>query len=837
MKPPSRLSLEITDAGLKRDAGCKLCRLSSSCETPCTLGVGDVPATGMIIGESPGNDQAGKLLTTLLDEVGLSRDEVYITNAVRCRPPDNRTPTKREMASCSVWTNYEISQVKPKAILLLGGTPLKAVLGLTGIKKLRGTPIEKDGISYLPTLHPAYVLRDERFRGVLKTDLKKFKAMMRGGGRVSTPGLNVRIVRSRLDLEDMIDNVRQDYGMTFDLETSSLNAFTGYPVSLGVGTRDTQWIILINHSQEKSNPKFVERCVEELTNLNKPKCGHNVKFDSLWMKEYFGVDWFGDHDTMLAHYVLDENSLHGLDAVASEKYGALDWDVPLSLKHGLTGTVDQHCEYLALDVFYTYKLWMDQMDELDDELSVKRLFEKLIMPVSQMYTQIEYNGVYVDQEKFNKCEHKLRGDIAAAEIELNRHFPGVNWGSTQQVAKVLFDDLELTPLDKTAKGKPSTSESVLKRLAAHHPIPALLMKRRAAAQQLSFFIEGWKPYFVNGRLHPSFKIHGTVTGRPSCVDPNLQQIPRDPFIRQLITAPEGWELVEVDLSQIELRLAADMSGDPEMMRCFTEGIDIHWLTAMREIFRGDGYYEEILETIRRCTNQEVAEYDECYEIMLRIGPDRAAEYGPPKSDTFPGWKEVRKRAKAINFGYLYGMWWKKFIDYARDNYDVIVDDRQAQASRVSFFDLYRRLPDYHKKQRGFANRHGYVRSLFGRKRRLPHAQSWDDKMKRQEAERQAINSPIQSCASDLNLCSALELTRRHSSRYMRIVGTVHDSILIEVRKDKLRLVVADALRIMRKPAMLKEFDIVFKVPMEAEAKIGPWSLGIDPEKYYLREGL
>jgi DNA polymerase-1 len=428
-------------------------------------------------------------------------------------------------------------------------------------------------------------------------------------------------------------------------------------------------------------------------------------------------------------------------------------------------------------------------------------------------------------------EKKLREDIFQLDLQLNAYFPKVNWGSPQQVAEVLFDKIGLDPLDRTEAGKPSTSESVLKRLAEQHPVPNLLMKRRAAQQQLSFFVEGWKPYIIKGRIHPSFKIHGTTTGRLSCANPNLQQVPRDFYIRQLITAKPGYVLIEADLSQIELRILAELSGDPEMMRCFQTGIDVHWLTALREIFRGGAYHDEVIATCISITRKNHLEYEDCHEILLKAGPDLAAEIGPKKSDVWPGWKEVRKYAKAINFGYAFGMWWKKFKDYARDNYDVVVTDEQAQASRQNYFDLYAKLPGWHNRQKAFARRHGYVRSLTGRKRRLPRAMDNFESFEKGEAERQSINSPVQGFASDLNLMVALAMRKQFSPKVFQLVGTVHDAILAEVRIDKVKEVVKFLRMILKHPPLLDEFDISMRVPLDGEIKIGPWGQGVSPEKW------
>lgn len=850
--PPSSNLLKRCESTLKRDARCKMCRLHQTTDNVCILGTGPLTAKGVIVGEAPGASEeeggepfigrSGKLLRRLMKEVGIKDSDVYITNAVHCRPPENRTPTKGEIKNCAPWLKYELGQVEPKVVLLLGGTPLLAVTGQTGIKKLRGQPIEKDGVFYLPTFHPAYALRDERVIPTLKADLAKFKAMMDGGGMPKVPGLKWRIIEDEDDLAECIEWIDKQTRLSFDCETSGLYPWKGHIVSLGIGNKKRQWIVLINHYLQSSSPKFVQRCFDEIDEAIQRRrkkiklIGQNAKFDSLWTQVHYGVQWRADFDTMLAHHSLDENDRHGLDHLAMQFFGALDYDVPLKVKFGLEGTVETHCRYLALDIMYT-DMVAEKLEEMfEEELSSERVFDQIVMPAARMFVDIELDGIHVDYDQFEEVEEYLRDQMHQYELKLSKIMPGVNWGSPKQVADVLFNKLKLKPLEKSKSGKSySTSESVMKRLASQHAIPAMLLKYREAKQQLSFFIEGWKPWLHGGRLHPSFKLHGTVTGRLSCENPNLQQVPRDPRIRSLLIAPPGWEFVEADLSQIELRILAELSGDPEMMRCFLTGIDIHWLTVLREIFKAGGYKEQIIETAIRLTRRNYIEYDECYDLLLKAGPDACIDVDPKHSTKWPGWKEVRKRAKAINFGFAYGMWWKKFVQYARDNYDVIVTDKQAEQSRESYFELYRKLQQYHQRQRSFARQNGYVKSLFGRKRRLPRAMDHEDTPERGSAWRQAINSPVQSFASDLNLAACLDLTNRHNRSYFKVCGTVHDAILMIVRVDKLREVVDDVLETMAHPPLMDEFGIKLRVPLEADVKIGPWSKGVSPKKYFAKE--
>ena len=211
-------------------------------------------------------------------------------------------------------------------------------------------------------------------------------------------------------------------------------------------------------------------------------------------------------------------------------------------------------------------------------------------------------------------------------------------------------------------------------------------------------------------------------------------------------------------------------------------------------------------------------------LLTQIGPDLAKEY-------LPTWKEYRKKAKAVNFGYLYGMWWKKFKIYARDNYGVEITDKQAQASRTAFFEMYSRLEDWHKKQKRFARLNGYVRSLSGRKRRLPDAMAKSNTPKRQQAERQAVNSPIQSFGNELNLMAAIQLAEEFGPDVCRIVGTVHDAVLFMTRRDWTVRIHKRMLEIMAGPELLNDFNITLKVPIKADGEIGPWSKGVSVEEF------
>lgn len=802
----------------------------------------------------------------VLEDIDIGDDDgVYVTHAVACEVK-GKAPTSSQIKKCNQWLKYQIARIRPKFILLVGAQALEALTGEKGIKKKRGKPFMHEKAVVLATFGTGIFKHDERMKPVVQKDLELLKQCMDFGGIPESKELNFTIV----DDWDKVDEMIADLSGTVagDLETTRLYPFTTAwdelihkgeasdqllrdhkathgniepprVVSMQWGTRKNQWVVPMETAGVWTR-KELEEIVKRVDKALK-RCfivGHNWKFDALWMRCRFGVVWKADFDTMLAHYILDENDRHGLKELAMKFCEAVDWDIEGTAKQSWS---PKNAKYAAHDVFYTRKLKLILSKMLDEDLQIRRVFDEILMPCSGLFIDAEFEGVQVDIDKMDDAEEYLRNEVEKALDNLRvwepdpiigrggREIP-FNWGSSKQVGQLLFDELDIEPIEFTKKGQPSVSESALNQM--DHECVGDLLKYRGAKQQLSFFIEGWKPYLdPQGRLHPSFKIHGTVTGRLSCENPNLQQVPRDERIRSLIIAIEGWDLHECDLSQIELRIAAHCANERNMLMAFANGIDIHWLTALREIERGAGLKKEIEQTVKayfkaeRPGEKPPVRYGDMIQCLLKdIGPDKAAKY-------LPTWKEFRKKAKAINFGYLYGMWWKKFKIYARDNYGVEITDKQAEASRVAFFDNYPDLTPWHKRQKRFVRMNGYVRSLSGRKRRLPDALSPKDSPRRQQAERQAVNSPIQSFGNELNLMAAIQLAKEYGPDVCRIVGTVHDSVLFMTRSDMTIEIHERMLEIMSAPDLLQEFEIELKVPILADGKIGPWSKGVEVEKF------
>lgn len=797
-----------------------------------------------IVTEGPITEDVKRYLKLPLIDEGW---DVHSIPALPTGPRNGKSATKTEMRDHGPELTKRLADAE--YVILVGNVPLQMITGKAGISKRRGRPIEQDDRVYLPINNPSVIKYEPANEYVINRDLQTFKDIVKFGGVPEETELDIRLVLTDADVRDMIRDLKTSNAVSFDIETTCLYPWQRFNakgerapakiVSIGFGTRDYQWIVPVNHKRSPWSQAEVQEIVDEISEFidDLYVIMHNGKFDLLWMWVHFGVQWPIDFDTMLAHYLLDENARHGLKGLAQLYFGAPDWEIDLDEKQGAT-TLDKLGKYHAHDLFYTRKLRYYLGKMLNEDWEVKRVFNKIMMPCVRLFVEIEMNGVYIDESQFADAEKALREEYNASLDELSKWEPPprpnakgklvpFNWGSSKQLSELLFDELGIPVVEYTKAGGRSCSESVIKRI--DHPCTGALLRFRAAKQQLSFFIDGWKPFLhrlPNGDLylHPSFKLHGTVTGRLSCENPNLQQVPRDKRIRSLISAPEGWTLLECDLSQIELRIAAELANEQSMLHAFLNDIDVHWLTAISEISRSGALKDLVLSTARTAKQDKSLTYAQSIEVLLEIGPDVAAEINDE-------WKEYRKKAKAINFGYLYGMWWKKFKMYARDNYGVDVTDEEAQHSRESFFDNYSDYPDWHDRQRRYARRNGYVKSLSGRKRRLPAARSASDSPERREAERQAINSPVQSFANELNLMAALQLRKEYGRNVVRICGTVHDAILLRVRDDMVEEVHDRLLEIMRHPDLMDEFGIVLRVPILADAKVGPWGKGVSLKKW------
>lgn len=787
---------------------CNLCAFSSP---TCIWGAGPSKAKVMVVNsyatEQDEQEGAAVMPSSLVERlraIGLDPEKVYYTNAIKCACPRGTKYKVGDIKKCKQYLDKELAAVQPTYVLVLGAQALKATVD-GSITELNGVMVEKDGIKYMPSYSPGIVYRDPGKAPFVEKAMNNFKAMMEGSLE-GLPELDIRLITNMRELKRAFHHLKDNnyLHLSYDIETTGLVRFEDEVNLFGFGNDQVQYIIPLEarYSPLKgarlAQRKLIRTCVNWLNRNAKALVAGNGKFDDLFLKYRFGVKPNITFDVVLASHILNENTPNGVKENAVLECNAPEWDVDKDLKTGKYKTREKYQEYLTYlgyDIYYEYKLYKVFHKKLKQDRALMKLFYHLYMPGIISYETVEEHGVFIYPQQFKKVRKHLESEREAIEkklLKLAKH--EVNWNSPAQIQKLLYEELKLPVIETTESGSPSTSEATLMQLRDKHPIVELILKYRGVNIQISHFIDGWINRMWGRRLFPNFKLHGTVTGRTSCTDPNLQQVPRDPIIRNLVGAPEGWSVVEIDYSQAELRIAAIMSGDETMKRIYQTGGDIH--THTYEMITGE-----------------------------KVSDDKYIK------------KEQRKKAKAVNFGFVYGMGWRKFKIYARDNYGVDLTDKEAEQWRERFFQAYYFLPKWHSKQRRIVQSMGQVRSPIGRLRRLPDIYS-TDKSKKAEAERQSINSPVQGFGSDLTILGMSEImgnAQYYDPDYVLdkdkffVIGTVHDATLFEVRNDYLMEFCPKAKHILEHPKALEDvFHFDTDVPIVADVAVGKsWGAGIE----------
>jgi DNA polymerase-1 len=423
-------------------------------------------------------------------------------------------------------------------------------------------------------------------------------------------------------------------------------------------------------------------------------------------------------------------------------------------------------------------------------------------------------GVYVDRDRLVTNWNTVKANLENINGELMKYVPptnpyvktrkrdgvvmhdGINFNPSDFLRWWLFDEIGLPVLargkgkDDGSPGAPSVAESVMTVLAGESPVAKLLVERVEWNKFDTSFFRPWSEQLDDeSRIHTVFKPWGTVTGRMSSGKEdaekvtasarsrgvNLQQVPRNKLARGVFGAPPGSVFVEFDYSQVELRVAAFIAQERTMLHLYQTGQDIHMTMAMRMT-------------------------------------------GKPKH-LVTG--EERKKAKAVNFGFLYGMGPRKFIATAWSNYGVVVSEDEAVAFRKAFFDEFPGLKPWHSKQRRLAYKFGRVETPMGRIRHLPDIYSPDEGV-RSEAERQAINSPVQGFASDMACLALVHTSRRFRRMGLRAypIGAVHDAVNYEIHIDDAAIALPIIKHTMENLPLEKLFGINLTVPIVADAKVG-----------------
>lgn len=766
-----------------RKENCQDCNLYKTAQAVCLIGAGPCPCSIMIIGEAPGlrkydinkpfAGKAGKILDVILETADLTRDDVYITNVVHCRPPDNRTPTMSEMRTCRKYLLEEIKYVKPEIIISLGNVALKGLYdtNLISISKERGKILEivlhNRKIKVIPTYHPAAALRNKYFANILYEDLTRGLSKINAGDEIDPKGTYKHIKNPS---QKLIDKLVKAKRIAIDLETTSLDY-----------TDKKEEIVTINLSI-KSGKSYVFSVnkldlIKDILENKELVIGHNIKFDLKWLLRYCIEINFPIFDTMVAKHLLDENYPDkDLKHLARVELGMMELTelakkMEQHRKKKTIPTIEEYTQYGGGDVDATYRLYKLYRNQLKEEGLLDLM--NIEMEVLKSLTYMEFFGFKIDKEALKKLSKEYLQRIEKAKLKIGRMIGDINLNSPKQLGEVLYEKMKLPIINKTAKGAPSCNEATLKELLeiTHNKnketLEALLEYRTLAKLQ-SVYLEGLIKNNLlkdDSKVHCDFKITGTKTGRLSCTEPNLQNIPRDGDIKKMFVSSfkDGY-LIQVDYSQMELRILSHYANDKKLVEAFVQGRDIH------------------TETTAKCLHKK-------YEEVT---------------------KDERKIiGKRVNFGIVY------LISPKGLSERLACSEKTAKGYIDSWFNEFDGVKKWMRRKREEIIRTGKSYSFNGRLRRLYGVDPATSEGR--EAIRQGVNSPIQGGAGDITKYNMTRLDKilRESTMKSRVISNVHDAVIVDCPNKK---EVKQCIKLINK--LFKEPQVPLRVPLEFEIKVG-----------------
>lgn len=496
---------------------------------------------------------SGKLLKAQLAKAEFDPGRIRYTNAVRCLTPNNREPSAKEVKACLPYLQAEIARVKPKYIVPIGGVATKALAKEAKITTAHGKFIERDGRVIMPTYHVAATFRDPSKLTAIQQDLQRLRRHIDGTLGATQDAFKYRVLESRTQLPQFWAEFDAAEEYAYDTETNGLflqkQDFVLRCIAIALPER--VWVIplempgsIYEHDYNAQQAFF--RVLERKAR-GKWACVFHGKYDSGAIARAYGVHLPYDFDGMLAHYILDENQDHDLKYVARIELDCPEYDLPKELKISdkpewlermqEVPNREKYWQYNARDGWNTLHLGYKFSKRLNNNVALRRLYYKLVMPSSRALQNIEAEGIPIDAQKYVAVEAQTRLERQVAIDALNKRIgrSDINWDSFQQVGKVLYEELKLPIQTRTPTGAPSTSEEAVIDLKGKHPIINELLEYRRINKILGTYLEGWKQYIVGNHLYFSYKQTGTVTGRFSS---RLHQIPTDGDIRSILSGAE-----------------------------------------------------------------------------------------------------------------------------------------------------------------------------------------------------------------------------------------------------------------------------------------------------------
>ena len=580
---------------------------------------------------------------------------------------------------------------------------------------------------------------------------------------------NYEAILTDAQLDTWLSKLMQAPLVSIDTETTGLDTMDAQLVgiSLAVTPGEAVYIPLAHHypgaPDQLSREHALQKLKPWLESAQHKKLGQNLKYDQHIFANH-GIALRGiSEDTLLQSYVIESHKPHDLENLVLRHLGLKT--IPYSEVVGKGAKqisfdqvdLETATKYAAEDADITLRLYRHFAPQLQGGLD--EVYRAIELPVREVLFKMERNGVLIDSAMLARQSHELGGKLMAIEAQaFEAAGQPFNLNSPKQLSEILFGKLQLPVKKKTPSGTPSTDEEVLQELALDYPLPKILLEHRSLSKLKSTYTDKL-PQMVNrhtGRVHTSYSQAVAVTGRLASSDPNLQNIPvrtaEGRRIREAFIAPQGSRIVSADYSQIELRIMAHLSADAGLLKAFANGEDIHRATA-------------------------------------------AEVFGVPLDAVS---SEQRRFAKVTNFGLIYGM--SAFGLASQLN----IERSAAQQYIDRYFARYPGVKQYMDDTRLQAKEQGYVETVFGRRLWLPEINGANG-MRRQAAERAAINAPMQGTAADLIKLAMVKVQDwlEQAQLQSKLVMQVHDELVLEVPQAELQLVKEKVRELMCSAAELK----------------------------------
>ena len=583
-------------------------------------------------------------------------------------------------------------------------------------------------------------------------------------------------------LDDWVIKLTNSKQFAFDTETDNVDHVHAKLVGISLSVEPYQAAYIPLAHQYLGVPdqlpltEVLAKLKPVLENPEVKKIAQNAKFDYSILANY-GIKVSGiAFDTMLESYVLNSTERHDMDSMANRylNHKTITYDELTKVdKKKVTIDaieVEKTTQYAAEDADITLQLHEKLWPELEKDQKLTKLFTDIEMPLAIVLAEMERTGVLVDAKQLNDYSNELAKQLIEIEAQL-QSLAGekFNPASPKQIQAILFDKHNLPVLKKTPKGDPSTSEEVLSELANEYELPRMILFYRGLAKLKNTYTDKLPLMIspIDHRIHTNYNQIGTITGRLSSNDPNLQNIPvrneEGRRIRQAFIAPKGCKIISADYSQIELRIMAHLSQDESLLNAFAHDKDIHRVTAGEILGKAES----------EVTNEE------------------------------------RRRAKAVNFGLIYGM---SAFGLSKQ---INIPRKEAQFYIDRYFERYPGVQQYMEQTRQLAAEQGYVETLSGRRLYLPKIRSTNGIEKR-GAERAAINAPMQGTAADIIKTAMIKMSewiKNQSADNIKMVMQVHDELVFEVKDAFVEQYCTEIKKIMENCYQLS-------VPLKVDVGIG-----------------